>query len=64
VEQAQSVSVEGEAVVAPGARIRFKYNYCLFINAKVCVVWWLPQMFGARGVGSSACFCTIFCTVW
>jgi hypothetical protein len=36
--------------------IGYKYNYCLFINTKLRVVWWLAQIFVVyRGVGSSAC---------
>jgi hypothetical protein len=22
----------------------FKYNYCLFLNTKVCVLWWLAAL--------------------
>jgi hypothetical protein len=22
-------------------RLGYKYNFCLFLNTKVCVVWWL-----------------------
>jgi hypothetical protein len=26
------------------------YIFCLFLNTKVCVVWWLARIFWSRGV--------------
>jgi hypothetical protein len=26
-------------------RIGYKYNFCLFLNSKICVVWWLAPKF-------------------
>jgi hypothetical protein len=42
----------------------FKYNYCLFLNTKVFVVWWLTQISKAGGHGFECSLCTIFCAVW
>jgi hypothetical protein len=31
-------------------RLGCKYIFCLFLNTKVCVVWWLVSNFWSRGV--------------
>jgi hypothetical protein len=31
-------------------RLGYKYIYCLFLNTKVHVVWWLAPNFWSRGV--------------
>jgi hypothetical protein len=31
-------------------RLGYKYNFCLFLNTKICVVWWLASNFCNGGV--------------
>jgi hypothetical protein len=40
-----------------------KYNYCLFLNTKVFVVW-LPQISEVEGCRFECSLCTIFGVVW
>jgi hypothetical protein len=43
-------------------RLGYKYNYCLFLNTKLCVVWWLViNLWGKkRGVSGSNARSTLF----
>jgi hypothetical protein len=45
-------------------RLGYKYNYCLFLNTKIHVVWWLAPNFWSRGRGFECSLYTNFCGRW